>query len=86
MQYIDNLCVTTIVYYNFAYESLYVTWEIHFLLNIYFACLIRDGGKCEPSVKLISEKHASSMTTIFSQNISTLSLDEWYDLLFIYGT
>ena len=45
------MCATTIVYWNFLFVSLCVTWEIYFLIDSNFSRLIRAAGKVAPSVK-----------------------------------
>ena len=44
-QYLDNMYVTTIVYYNFLYASRCVTWKFYFWLTLVFARFIRAAGE-----------------------------------------
>ena len=55
--------------------------KLLFWFILYSSHLIRVVRKVEPSVKFISKNHYSSVTTIFSQNNLTSSLDVWCDFL-----
>ena len=67
MKYLSTLCVTTIVYCNFPYASVWVTWKF-FIFTLFFARLIRGFRKVAPSDDFIPSNHSSSMTTTFSRN------------------
>ena len=54
-----------------------------FWLILEFSHLIRAVRKIETSVKFISVNHFYSMTTIFSRNNVTISLNLWSDYLSI---
>ena len=45
MQYLDNTCVPTIVYYNFVYASLYVTRKVYFLIDSSFCTFEQSRRK-----------------------------------------
>ena len=59
MQYLENLCVPTIVYCNSTNASLCVTWEFYFIFYINFERLISAIEKVALSVRFILENHSS---------------------------
>ena len=81
-QYPYNLCFPT-MFLEFRVYIALCHAGIFFWLILEFSHLIRAVRKIETSVKFISVNHFYSMTTIFSRNNVTISLNLWSDYLSI---